>query len=81
MPTKAYILIETRTGTLLDVSDTLSSVSGVEMVDTITGPYDVIAMVEVSDLNAVGQIVNGEIHGINGVVRTMICVVINDNPE
>ena len=81
MPTKAYILIETRTGTLLDVSDTLSSVSGVEIVDTITGPYDVIAMVEVSDLNAVGQIVNGEIHGINGVVRTMICVVINDNPE
>ena len=81
MPTKAYILIETRTGTLLDVSDTLSSVPGVETVDTITGPYDVIAMVEVSDLNAVGQIVNGEIHGINGVVRTMICVVINDNPE
>jgi len=51
------------------------------MVDTITGPYDVIAMVEVSDLNAVGQLVNGEIHGINGVVRTMICVVLNDNPE
>ncbi len=81
MPTKAYILIETRTGTLLDVSDTLSSLPGIEMVDTITGPYDVIAMVEVSDLNAVGQLVNGEIQGINGVVRTMICLVINDNPE
>ena len=81
MSTKAYILIETRAGTLLDVSDTLSSLPGIEMVDTITGPYDVIAMVEVSDLYAVGQIVNGEIHGINGVVRTMICVVINYNPE
>ena len=81
MPAKAYILIETSVGTSLDVADTLALLPGVEMVDTVTGPYDVIAVVEVSDLSTVGQMVSSEIHGINGVVRTMICVVLNDNPE
>ena len=81
MPTKAYILIETAVGTSGDVADTLSSVQGVEIADTVTGPYDIIAAVEGSDLVAVGQLISSRIHRINGVVRTMTCFVINLNRE
>ena len=81
MPTKAYILIETTLGTSNAVADTLSSLPGVEMVDTVTGPYDIIAAVEGSDLVAVGQLISSRIHRINGVVRTMTCFVINLNRE
>ena len=81
MPTKAYILIETRIGTSNDVADTLSSLPGVEVVDTVTGHYDIIAAVEGSDLVAIGHLVSSRIHRINGVVRTMTCFVINLNRE
>ena len=83
MPAKAYILIETRVGTSLDVRDTLSSMPGVETVDTVTGTgsYDVIAAVEGSDLVAVSRLVSGRIHSVNGVVRTMTCFVIDHNRE
>ena len=81
MQTKAYILIETTLGTSNDVADTLSSLPGVEMVDTVTGPYDIVAAVEGSDLGAVGQLISNRIHRINGVVRTMTCFVINLNRE
>ena len=81
MPTKAYILIETTLGTSNDVADTLSSLPGVEMVDTVTGPYDIVAAVEGSDLVAVGQLISNRIHRINGVVRTMTCFVLNRDQE
>ncbi len=37
MATKAYILIETGVGKSRDVSDSLTSVSGVKTEDTVTG--------------------------------------------
>ena len=81
MPTKAYILIETTIGTSNSVADTLSSLPGVEVVDTVTGPYDIIAAVEGSDLIAIGHLVSSRIQSINGVVRTMTCFVLHYNPE
>ena len=46
MSTKAYILIETTVGKSRDVADALRSLQGVETVDAVTGPYDIIAIVE-----------------------------------
>ena len=46
MPTSAYILIETAVGKSRDIANTLRSVPEVETVDTVTGPYDIIALVE-----------------------------------
>ena len=76
MPTKAYILIETAVGKSKDVAETLSALSGVQTVSTVTGPYDIIAVVGESDLNAVGDLVTSRIHTIEGIVRTVTCLAV-----
>jgi DNA-binding Lrp family transcriptional regulator len=74
MGTKAYILIETAVGKSRDVSSELRSLTGVETVDPVTGPYDIIAVVAANDLNAVGDLVTSQIHTIDGIVRTVTCL-------
>ena len=74
MPTKAYILIETAVGKSRDVTETLRSLEGIQTVDAVTGPYDIIAVVAAEDLNAVGDLVTSQIHTISGIVRTVTCL-------
>ena len=74
MPTKAYILIDTAVGKSRDVADALRSLPGVQTIDAVTGPYDIVAVVQAPDLNAVGDLVTSEIHTINGIVRTVTCL-------
>ena len=76
MPTKAYILIETAVGKSRDVTDILRSLNHVTTVDAVTGPYDIIAVVEADDLNAEGDLVTSDIHTINGIVRTVTCLTV-----
>lgn len=76
MPTKAYILIETAVGKSRDVSDALRALQGVQTVDTVTGPYDIIAVVAAPDLNSVGDLVTSSIHTIGGIVRTVTCLAV-----
>jgi len=45
-------------------------------VDTVTGPYDVIAIIEGENLNAIGDLVTGKIHPVSGVSRTVTCLTI-----
>ena len=74
MATKAYILIETAVGKSRDVASGLRKLSDVETVDPVTGPYDIIAVVNAPDLNAVGDMVTSEIHTIGGILRTVTCL-------
>ena len=79
MPTKAYILIETTVGTSQGVADALRSLQSVQTLDAVTGPYDIIAVVEAPDLNAIGDLVNSQIHAINGIIRTLTCLSIGSS--
>ena len=79
MATKAYILIETAVGKSRDVAGELRSLTGVETVDPVTGPYDIIAVVGAPDLNAVGDLVTSQIHTITGIVRTVTCLSVGGN--
>ena len=77
MATKAYILIETVVGQTKPVADTMRLLSEVKAVDSVTGPYDLIAIVEASDLSAIGELMTRQMHAINGVMRTVTCLVIS----
>ena len=72
MATRAFVLIETSVGRTKDVVNALGRVSAVISVDAVTGPYDVIAVVEASDLNAVGDVVTSRVHTVAGIVRTVL---------
>ena len=74
MATRAYILIETAVGKSRTVSSELRELDGVETVDSVTGPYDIIAVISAEDLNAVGDLVTSRIHTIEGILRTVTCL-------
>lgn len=77
MATRAFILIETAVGKTREVARTLRQVNGIKSVDVVTGPYDVIAVVEANDINSIGDLVTGSVHTISGVVRTVTCVTVS----
>ena len=68
------MLIETAVGKIRDVANSLQSLEGIQSVDVVTGPYDVIAVVSADDMNAVGRLITESMHTIPGVVRTVTCV-------
>lgn len=79
MATKAFILIETAVDKARHVVKALSQVEGVKSVDLVTGPYDIIAVVEAAHLNAIGNLVTGGIHPIAGITRTVTCLAVELN--
>ena len=76
MTAKAFVLIETAVGKNKEVIAALSKLGGMKSVDVVTGPYDVIAVIEGVDLNAIGDLVTGKIHPIAGISRTVTCLAI-----
>ncbi|MCK4331699.1 MAG: Lrp/AsnC ligand binding domain-containing protein, partial [Dehalococcoidia bacterium] len=44
--------------------------------DLVTGPYDIITVVEHDDFNAIGGLVTERIHPIPGIKRTVTCLSI-----
>ena len=78
METKAFILIETAVGKSRDVARQLSDLQPIRSVDSVTGPYDIIAIASASDLNEVGNLVSTQIHNIDGIVRTVTCLSVSN---
>ena len=76
MSVKAYILVETAVGKIHDVARELRGLSGVEVVDAVSGPYDLIIVISAADLNAVGDVVTGKVHTISGITRTVTCLTL-----
>ena len=76
MAAKAFVLIETAVGKNKEVVAALNRLEGMKSVDVVTGPYDVIAVIEGVDLNAIGDLVTGKIHPITGISRTVTCLAV-----
>jgi DNA-binding Lrp family transcriptional regulator len=76
MTAKAFVLVETAVGRNKEVTNALKKLKGVKSVDTVTGPYDIIAIIEGESLNSIGDLVTGKIHPIAGISRTVTCLAI-----
>lgn len=77
MATKAFVLIEAAVGKTKDVLAAVQKLPGVKSVDGVTGPYDIIVVLEGKDLTTIGEVVTGKIHPIPGVTRTVTCLAIS----
>ncbi len=75
MTTKAYVLIETTVGRNREVIAALKKLKGISGVDMVTGPFDLIVVVEADSLADVGDVVTAKIHPIPGITRTVTCLV------
>ena len=76
MATMSFVLIETAAGKTRNVASALHSIDGITSVDMVTGPYDIIAVVESADLSSIGDLVTQHIHTINGIQRTVTCLAV-----
>lgn len=74
---KAYVLINASPGRALDVAAKIKSQAGVTAADAITGEYDVIAVCEAHDVNGIGQVIVDKIQKVDGVFKTITCLVVN----
>ncbi len=76
MATRAYILIETAVGKTNDVAGRLRAMQNMKSVDTVTGPFDIIAVVEAKDLPSIGNMISEGMHKIPGIVKTVTCLAV-----
>ena len=76
MATTAFVLIETVWDRNKEVVAALKQLERVKSVDTVTGPYDLIAVVAGETFNDIGELVSAKIHPVAGIARTVTCLVI-----
>jgi DNA-binding Lrp family transcriptional regulator len=77
MTASAYILISVAVGKARIVYERLAKMPGVQHVDAISGPYDLIAIIQGSDFNQIGTQVLDKVQAIDGVLDTITCNVIH----
>ena len=70
---RAYVLIEVSAGRSQELVNTLAALEGVRSVARVTGPYDVIAEVGSDSVESIVDIVELQIHSMQGVTRTTTC--------
>ena len=73
---QAYLLIETNVSKTLPLEKALIKIKGVKTVSTVTGPFDIIILLEADSPEQIGQIILKKIRLLPGIVRTLTCVVV-----
>ena len=71
---QAYILVEMVAGHARTLVNSLKGRKGVRDVARVTGPYDIIVLLEGQSIEEISSTVAEEIHSQEGVVRTITCV-------
>ena len=75
---RAYILFEAAVGKAQSVAAGINQLDFGEVrlisSDVVTGPFDVIALLESPDLDTLARFVSEKIQSIDGVQRTTTCV-------
>lgn len=72
----AYVLIEAAPKKALQTCAKIAKIAGVKSAHLVTGPYDIIALVEGKDPSAIGRLVLSKIQAVDGVGKTITCVVV-----
>jgi DNA-binding Lrp family transcriptional regulator len=77
---RGYILIEVEVGRSKAVGEAIMALKSesarVVGVDTVTGPFDVIAQLEADDLDKLGTAITDSIQRIDGVAHTTTCLAV-----
>ena len=67
---RAYVLIQTVPGRVEGIMRSLRRMPYVDTVDAVTGPYDIVALVNVDQVRELSHTIAGTIRGMRGVTRT-----------
>ena len=78
MVAKAFLLIQSVAGKSNVVVAAIKQLGEKEIksIDSVTGPYDVIAVIEGETLLEIGDLVTSKINSIPSISRVITCLVI-----
>lgn len=77
MAKRAFLLLETKVSKVEETVNALKQVEEVKSADRVTGPYDVIAVLEGEDLIAIGDLEARIIKRISHISRVVTCISIS----
>ena len=75
---EAFVLIETQPGKHDEILSHLRKIKGVKSAHFVTGPYDIIAILEMVHTSQLRGLIGGHIHPINGITKTVTCLVMDE---
>ncbi|MER3451338.1 MAG: AsnC family transcriptional regulator [Thermus sp.] len=66
----AFVFIQARKDLIPETGERLAELPGVAEVYSVTGPWDLIAVLRLKDLEALDEVVTRGIHALAGVEKT-----------
>ncbi len=76
MAVKAYVLVVTDPGKTRRVIEAMREIAGIVELHEVMGPYDIIAEIEVENLQDIPPILGGKIRTIEGIESTTSLVTL-----
>ncbi len=76
---KAYILMNVSSGRAAEVTKKMKEMEPVKQCHIVSGPYDIISLVEAKDFNSLGDFVVNTLQKMAGVERTVTCPIFTLN--
>jgi DNA-binding Lrp family transcriptional regulator len=73
----SYVLVQLAPGNAGSIARKISRIPGVKMAHAVTGPFDIIAYVEVPDLEALSDLVLSRLQKVKGVEKTQTALVVS----
>lgn len=77
MAVSAYVFVLTDMDKTAAVAEAIAKIPGVDDVDVVTGPYDVIVKASADTMDELGQMVVGSVQKVPGINRTITSPVVN----
>lgn len=77
MAVTAFILIDVVGDHTKSAFKTIQRLSGVKAVYMVSGGHDLIVQIEAENLEALSDLLLSKIRSVDGVTKTMTCLVLN----
>jgi DNA-binding Lrp family transcriptional regulator len=74
---EAFVLIQCEVGKGAAVASAIQDLDHIQVVDIVTGPFDVIVRAEATGIEELGKLVLRPIQHVDGVIRTMTCPILH----
>ena len=72
----AYILIKATANSVREVAAEIRELASVESTDLVAGPYNIIAVAQVKDLNDIADFVTGRLITVSDIISVTTCLAI-----
>lgn len=70
----AFVMMQVERGKVNEVAGKLAEMEGVREVHSVTGEYDLVAIVWVRDNDMLSEVVTGRLQKVDGILRTSTMV-------